>query len=469
MPAGRRQDRVPPFPSWFRALDTIHRATRSPLPLVVDAAVFVACGLVAGAPAEHAAGLALALVCALHVAGAYADRSSLETQGTLWFVSASVTPSAITILAAVALAQIFGWQTQRTMLVGAMGLAGMVATRGITSLMLNLCRRRGIGLQRTLIIGHGRHACMLANKLARYPGAGLLPVAMLPVGGGAGYSRYLPGFPSAAALSVAIEEADARHVVLAPECMDEAILDCAKGIDRVDVTFSVLRPVSEIFLHPRMVTQVGGLPLIPLGRIACGRTALPGKRAFDLVVASLLMVVLSPLLATVALAIKLSDRGPVIYRQDRVGQGGKVFKMLKFRSMVQDADRLVIDLRDQNVNDGLLFKIEDDPRITPVGRVIRRLAIDELPQLWNVIRGEMSLVGPRPLPVNPEDFNGIESKRHAVPPGITGYWQVAGDHALTYSEMVKLDLAYVDKWSLGVDVNLLFRTIPALIHRRGPS
>ncbi|MGH2728299.1 MAG: sugar transferase, partial [Actinomycetota bacterium] len=194
-----------------------------------------------------------------------------------------------------------------------------------------------------------------------------------------------------------------------------------------------------------------------------------GKRAFDLVVGSILLALLSPLFAVVALVIKMSDRGPVIYRQGRVGRDGKVFNMLKFSSMVPDAERLVIDLSEQNDNDGLLFKIEDDPRITRVGHVIRRLAIDELPQLWNVIRGEMSLVGPRPLPVNPEDFSEIEAKRHAVSPGITGYWQVAGDHALTYSEMVKLDLAYIDKWSLGVDVNLLFRTIPALIHRRGPS
>jgi lipopolysaccharide/colanic/teichoic acid biosynthesis glycosyltransferase len=137
--------------------------------------------------------------------------------------------------------------------------------------------------------------------------------------------------------------------------------------------------------------------------------------------------------------------------------------------MVNGAESLVIDLRERNVNDGLLFKVQEDPRVTRVGRSIRRSSIDELPQLWNVIRGEMSLVGPRPLPVAPDDFNAIDNKRHSVRPGITGYWQVSGDNALSYEEMVKLDLAYVENCSLWLDVRLLFRTIPALLHRRGPS
>ena len=132
------------------------------------------------------------------------------------------------------------------------------------------------------------------------------------------------------------------------------------------------------------------------------------------------------------------------------------------------SDRLTVDLRDRNVTDGLLFKVRDDPRVTRVGRLIRRTSIDELPQLWNVIRGEMSLVGPRPLPVSPTEFGPIDNERHRMPPGITGYWQLAGGPGLTYQEMVKLDLAYIQNWSLWLDVRLLLRTIPALVYRHGP-
>jgi lipopolysaccharide/colanic/teichoic acid biosynthesis glycosyltransferase len=175
------------------------------------------------------------------------------------------------------------------------------------------------------------------------------------------------------------------------------------------------------------------------------------------------------MLAT-ALAIKLFDKGPVFYKQRRVGRHGTVFQMIKFRSMVPTVERLEIDLRDRHASMAMLFKVNDAARITPIGHFIRRTAIDELPQLWNVIRGEMSLVGPRPTPgVNPEDFDGIDAKRLMVPPGMTGYWQVSGDNALSYEEMVKLDLAYIENWSLWLDTLLILRTIPALLNRLGPS
>ena len=203
------------------------------------------------------------------------------------------------------------------------------------------------------------------------------------------------------------------------------------------------------------------------------------KRALDVAVAAVMLVLLLPLLLLLtlpvmlvtALAIKLGDGGPVLYRQRRVGQGGREFFMFKFRSMVVDADRMVDELADLNLTDGLLFKVAHDPRVTPVGRLIRRTSIDELPQLLNVLRGEMSVVGPRPLPVDPDDFGTLDGKRHSVPPGITGYWQIAGGTGLTYQEMVKLDLSYIQNWSLWVDLRLLARTVPALLtrHRHGTT
>jgi lipopolysaccharide/colanic/teichoic acid biosynthesis glycosyltransferase len=159
----------------------------------------------------------------------------------------------------------------------------------------------------------------------------------------------------------------------------------------------------------------------------------------------------------------------VLFRQRRVGKGGELFDMLKFRSMIVGADRLQAQLRHNNFSDGLLFRMEDDPRITRVGRIIRRLSIDELPQLWNVVRGEMSLVGPRPLPVDPDAFSRGDSERHTVLPGITGYWQISGGNGLAYQEMITLDLAYIRNWSLWLDIRLLLRTVPALVQRHDPA
>jgi lipopolysaccharide/colanic/teichoic acid biosynthesis glycosyltransferase len=195
---------------------------------------------------------------------------------------------------------------------------------------------------------------------------------------------------------------------------------------------------------------------------------LPGKRLFDVVAAAALLLLLLPTLALAALAIKLTDGGPVLYRQRRVGRGGKTFDTLKLRSMVVGADRMQVDLARENCTDGLLFKVKDDPRVTGVGRLLRRLSIDELPQLWNVVRGDMSLVGPRPLAVEPEDFAPSEGFRHSVPPGITGSWQVSGGNGLSYDDMIKLDLDYIHRWSLWLDLRLLLATIPALLDRRRP-
>jgi lipopolysaccharide/colanic/teichoic acid biosynthesis glycosyltransferase len=200
-----------------------------------------------------------------------------------------------------------------------------------------------------------------------------------------------------------------------------------------------------------------------------GRTSFPGKRVLDIVLSSIALIALTPVMLATAIAIKLDGGGPVFFRQTRVGRHGQEFSMLKFRSMVVGADSMRELLERANVTDGLLFKLDDDPRITRVGRFIRKASFDELPQFWNVLRGEMSLVGPRPLPVEPESFGPLDAQRHAVRPGITGYWQVSGGNGLTYREMIKLDLAYLHNWSMWLDIRLLVRTVPALLNRHGPA
>ena len=192
------------------------------------------------------------------------------------------------------------------------------------------------------------------------------------------------------------------------------------------------------------------------------------KRSFDLIGAVLLLVVLAPVMGLAALAIKLTSRGPVLYRSMRPGIGGKAFACLKFRTMVSGAEQLQDDLESQNERSGAIFKIRADPRVTGVGRFLRRWSLDELPQLFNVLRGEMSLVGPRPLPKR--DFDRLEPwhrKRYLVLPGMTGLWQVSGRSELDFDELVRLDFLYLERWSVFLDLTILVKTIPAVIRARG--
>src|SRR4051812_16460842 len=192
------------------------------------------------------------------------------------------------------------------------------------------------------------------------------------------------------------------------------------------------------------------------------------KRAFDLIVATLLLVVLSPFLLLIALAVKLTSRGPIIYRSLRPGIGGETFACLKFRTMYQNADARQEELEPHNEAAGPIFKIRADPRVTPVGRFLRRWSFDELPQLLNVLRGQMSLVGPRPLPMRDYDrLDDWHRKRYLVLPGMTGLWQVSGRSELDFDELVRLDFLYLERWSIFLDLSILLKTIPAVIRARG--
>ena len=192
------------------------------------------------------------------------------------------------------------------------------------------------------------------------------------------------------------------------------------------------------------------------------------KRSFDLVVSSLLAILLAPVLAAIALAIRLSSPGPAIYRSMRPGIGGRPFACLKFRTMYADAEHRQAELEEQNEKAGAIFKIRSDPRVTGVGRVLRRWSLDELPQLLNVLRGDMSLVGPRPLPQR--DYARLEDwhrKRYLVLPGITGLWQVSGRSELDFDELVQLDFLYLERWSVFLDLSILLKTIPAVVRSKG--
>jgi exopolysaccharide biosynthesis polyprenyl glycosylphosphotransferase len=192
------------------------------------------------------------------------------------------------------------------------------------------------------------------------------------------------------------------------------------------------------------------------------------KRAFDIVAATLLLILLSPLLALLALIIRLDSKGPVIFRQTRCGKDGKLFTFYKFRGMVADAEARQAEFDHLNEAQGPIFKMKHDPRVTRVGRVLRRTSLDELPQLWNVLRGEMSLVGPRPpLPKEVERYEEWHQARLRAVPGITGLWQVSGRSHLGFDEMTRLDIEYLNVWSLALDLRILARTVVAVVFAHG--
>jgi exopolysaccharide biosynthesis polyprenyl glycosylphosphotransferase len=234
------------------------------------------------------------------------------------------------------------------------------------------------------------------------------------------------------------------------------------------VGFYVVPDLFEIQLNTVDLDSIGGIPIIGLRDGGIVGWGLFSKRLLDTLISTAVLVLGSPVFLIVALAIKLSSSGGVFYAAERVGKDGTPFLMYKFRSMREDADQLRSALADHNQADGPLFKIADDPRRTWVGGWLRRLSLDELPQFWNILRGDMSLVGPRaPLAEEVEQYEEWQMKRLTVKPGLTGLWQVNGRSNVPFEEMVMMDIYYIDNWSFGLDINLLIRTIPAVIRREG--
>jgi exopolysaccharide biosynthesis polyprenyl glycosylphosphotransferase len=249
---------------------------------------------------------------------------------------------------------------------------------------------------------------------------------------------------------------------------ERQLLELVEHAHRRGVKVRIAPTTAELLLQRAEYVPGQGAPLFELRPPALTGADWASKRAFDLFGASLLIVVGLPLWLAIAAAIKLSSRGPVFYRDRRIGLGEREFGMMKFRTMYADAAARQAALETANEASGPLFKIKDDPRVTPVGRVLRRFSLDEMPQVLNVLWGEMSLVGPRPLPIR--DYDQLEQwhrKRYAVLPGMTGLWQVSGRIDLSFDDLVRLDFYYLENWSIWLDISILAKTLPAVVARRG--
>ena len=321
--------------------------------------------------------------------------------------------------------------------------------------------------RRALLVGSGRHIEEVAHALG---GRSRTQVELV------GYISLTPR-PQNGLRSLG--QLDQLSDVLGSERIDEVIIadpdfPQERAVDLVDrchqrgVTVHVAPSTMEILIDRAVFMPGESVPLFTLRPPVFEGVQYAAKRTFDLTLATIALVLLSPVLLVIAVAIKLSSPGSVIYRSVRPGMGGKPFSCFKFRTMRQHADQIQDDLEPLNELSGALFKIREDPRLTPVGRILRRFSLDELPQLVNVIRSEMSLVGPRPLPMR--DFERLEDwhkKRYLVLPGITGLWQVSGRAELDFDDLVRLDFLYLERWSILLDLSILLKTIPAVLSRRG--
>jgi exopolysaccharide biosynthesis polyprenyl glycosylphosphotransferase len=258
-------------------------------------------------------------------------------------------------------------------------------------------------------------------------------------------------------------------VILADaEFPERKAVDLVDRCHRYGIAVRVAPSTMEIMFGPTELVPGTTMPLIELKAPVFEGMQYVVKRVFDLVATTLLLIPLSLVMVPVALAVKLTSPGPVLYRSQRPGIGGEPFDCFKFRTMRSDADQLQEDLEHMNEADGVLFKIKRDPRLTPIGGFLRRLSLDELPQLLNVIKGDMSLVGPRPLPMRDYDLlDDWHKKRYLVLPGVTGLWQVSGRSELDFDDLVRLDFLYIERWSVWLDIVIMLRTIPAVLRRTG--
>lgn len=266
----------------------------------------------------------------------------------------------------------------------------------------------------------------------------------------------------------ALEEMEPTDLILASPPTDAVLAELLDACRASSVRLRVVPTTTTLLARDAVFVAGQGIPLIELVEPTFRGLDYATKKAFDYVISVLLLVLLSPILLLAALAVKLTSPGPILYRDTRIGIGERDFKMLKFRSMRQGAEREQPGLEHRNEGGDVLFKIPDDPRVTRAGRLLRRCSIDELPQLVNVLRGEMSLVGPRPLP--PRDYanlNPLQRKRSLVLPGITGLWQTSGRSNLTSDDLVRLDFYYIEHWSIFLDISILARTPLAVVSGRG--
>jgi exopolysaccharide biosynthesis polyprenyl glycosylphosphotransferase len=323
--------------------------------------------------------------------------------------------------------------------------------------------------ERCLFIGPAEEAARFREKLESDPATNASMVAQIELHNASVWASPTRSEHALADARALVRRLEIERVIIAPHVSgNDEMLDLIRTFGAIGVRVSVVPALLQVVGSAVEFDDVHGVAVLGVRPLTLPRSSRLVKRGFDVAGATILLTLISPLMIVTALLVKLTSRGPVFFRQERVGRDGQRFEVLKFRSMVADAGARKAELATRNQAAEGFFKIADDPRITRIGRVLRRTNLDELPQLFNVLRGEMSLVGPRPLiPAEDERVVGWHRRRLVLTPGMTGHWQVLGSSRVPLDEMVAIDYLYVSNWSLWLDLKLLLRTIPHVLARRG--
>jgi exopolysaccharide biosynthesis polyprenyl glycosylphosphotransferase len=338
---------------------------------------------------------------------------------------------------------------------------------------LHRVRAQGGCMRRAVAVGHPKDVESLINELRREPYHGLSVVAVCLAGSGEP-DASLQGVPVHGGLAdvmpaVRQSDADTVAVLACPEMNGVELRKLAWELEKTDTDLCLAPALLDVAGPRTSIRSAAGLPLLYMDHPDLTGARQAVKSLFDRFAAASALLLLAPVFLVIAAAVKFGDRGPVFFRQVRVGRNGRPFHVWKFRTMVTDAEKRLAELQERNeCSDGVLFKIKDDPRITKAGSLLRRYSLDELPQLFNVMFGQMSLVGPRPaLPEEAARYGDYVRRRLAVRPGITGLWQVSGRADLPWEEAVRLDLRYVENWSFALDLQILWKTWYAVTHGDG--
>ncbi|HEV8630625.1 MAG TPA: sugar transferase [Thermoanaerobaculia bacterium] len=349
----------------------------------------------------------------------------------------------------------------------------LLAEKVLVRVIARYVRSHGLNYRTMLLVGTGPSAQALARSIHEHAWWGFRLLGCVEVNSASG-RRVVGGLPVLG------------HVADVPRILQELIID--------DVVFAVghrelqdLEGLSlalheqgirtffalDFFPHAQAkaeLTEIDGIPMLTYANAPTNPLLLAGKRSLDVALSSLILLLALPIIAAVTLAIRLTSHGRVLFRQTRCGLNGRRFTLYKFRTMTEDAEERLADLRHLNEMDGPVFKVRDDPRVTPLGRILRKFSLDELPQLWNVLRGDMSLVGPRPpIPEEVASYERWQRRRLSMKPGLTCLWQVNGRNQLDFASWMELDLEYIDSWSLSLDFKILLKTIPVVLSGRGAS
>lgn len=423
----------------------------------------------------------------LNLMGAYGSMRLSSSLRLLWL---SIVSSFVVFVILAAFLFLFKLNLSRTFiaLFCLLVALSLTAQRYATLWFLRFWRRRGKNFRNVIVCGTGEQALRLAREVSQRPELGIRircfadlradaqrnsmrehdffqdRVRRFP---GVLSKRIICGTPSLerALKEYAIDEVIFTDVVEVLPLVEEMVLVCSEQ----GVRATIAADLFSIGLVKSGLSYFGGMPLIHFQTPPGDRWELAVKRFIDVTVSSVLLVLLSPVFSLIALAVKFSSRGTILFRQRRVGLNGRIFELYKFRSMYENAERELDTLREHNEMQGPVFKMKKDPRVTSVGRFLRRFSLDELPQFWNVLRGDMSLVGPRPpVPGEVSFYERKDRRRLSMRPGITCTWQVSGRNDISnFDSWVKLDLDYIDNWSLGRDLLLILRTIPAVLFGTG--